>query len=64
MLKLHFVSFGFSSVFKAKVVQAVMITDRLFLRLIQRLINVKIIVAVATAIVCEETESPESNSSL
>ena len=64
--KLIFVSFGFSFVFKAKVVQAVvnhwwLLIDH-FWRVIQRLIVVKIIVAVATAIVCEETESFEESS--
>ena len=47
---------------KAWVLQAVVIIDWSFLRLIQRLKVVKIIVAVATAIVCEETESSEESS--
>lgn len=60
--KLNLVSFGFSFVIKAWVLQAVVIIDWSFLRLIQRLKVVKIIVAVATAIVCEETESSEESS--
>ena len=60
--KFIFVSFGFSFVIKTRVLQAMVIIDRSFLRLIQRLISVKIIVAVATAIICEETESSEESS--